>query len=96
MAALPQEPKPPPLPANIRSGRHAEGCGGSRGFEFSPNMSLLLPGFWHLFHGLAQRGLAWMLIVVVTAPLVVPAAIAWILCWLEALRWDARARNLNG
>ncbi len=96
MAALVKEPNPPPLPAHIYRGRHAEVCAGSGGFECSPNMSLLLPGFWHVFHGHAQRGLAWMIIVIVTGPLVVPAVIAWILCWLEAVRWEARARDRNG
>lgn len=79
------EPQPPPLPPDIRTE-----CSPSCGFECSPNMSLLLPGFWHLFHGHAQRGIAWMLIVVVTSPLIVPAVVAWLLCWFEALRWHSR------
>jgi len=56
----------------------------------NPAINILLPGFWQIENGLVGRGVAWACAIVLTAPLVIPAIILWILCLIDACRLDAR------
>jgi len=59
----------------------------------NPAINILLPGFWQMWHGHTQRGLVWMASIVITGPLIVPPAILWILCLVDACRLDAASRR---
>jgi hypothetical protein len=59
----------------------------------APGWSLLLPGIWHWFNGHIERGFAWSLAIVFSAPFVLPAIVLWCLCWVDARRLAARQSN---
>lgn len=61
-------------------------------FDVPPIANLLAPGLWQGLNGRSRRGFTWLVAIVATSPLVLPAIILWALCLAEAFRLEAADR----
>lgn len=62
--------------------------------QFTPTLSLMIPGIYHLSRGRYQAALVWAFVVVALIPTVIFGLIAWLLCYRSAVKLS-RTWNLT-